>query len=75
VIYDGTIVPLYAKLAVNGDTYFTHKSNYGFNVQIRNLPSNLCIVDYSHGVMGSARDTWAFEHTVAAKHPNWFFQG
>lgn len=22
---------------------------------------------------GSAHDAWAFEHTAAAKHPNWFF--
>src|SRR5207245_3652830 len=24
---------------------------------------------------GSARDAWAFEHTAAAKYPDWFFQG
>ncbi|KAJ8582016.1 hypothetical protein M405DRAFT_687472, partial [Rhizopogon salebrosus TDB-379] len=41
VMYDGTIVVLYAKPALNGDAYFTRKSNYGLNVQIGNLPSNL----------------------------------
>ncbi|KIK73190.1 hypothetical protein PAXRUDRAFT_179032, partial [Paxillus rubicundulus Ve08.2h10] len=40
-----------------------------------NLPSNLRIVDYLHGMMGSAHDAWAFEHTAAAKYPDWFFQG
>jgi len=24
---------------------------------------------------GSAHDAWAFEHTAAAKYPDWFFQG
>jgi hypothetical protein len=34
VMYDGTIVPLYAKPAVNGEAYFTRKSNYGLNAQV-----------------------------------------
>ncbi|KIK74406.1 hypothetical protein PAXRUDRAFT_175784, partial [Paxillus rubicundulus Ve08.2h10] len=38
-------------------------------------PSNLQIVDYSHGMTGSAHDAWAFEHTAAAKYSDWFFQG
>ncbi|KAF9234514.1 hypothetical protein BU15DRAFT_89949 [Melanogaster broomeanus] len=41
VMYDGTIVVLYAKPGLNGDAYFTRKSNYGLNLQIGNLPSNL----------------------------------
>ncbi|KIM50184.1 hypothetical protein SCLCIDRAFT_71207, partial [Scleroderma citrinum Foug A] len=73
VMYDGTIVVLYAKPGLNGDAYFTRKSNYGLNLQIGNLPSNLCIVDYSHGLTGSAHDAWAFESTGAAKYPDWFF--
>jgi len=32
-------------------------------------------VDYSHGMTGSAHDALAFEHTAAAKFPNWFFEG
>jgi hypothetical protein len=32
-------------------------------------------VDYSHGFTGSAHDAVAFEHTAAAQHPNWFFEG
>ncbi|KIK77626.1 hypothetical protein PAXRUDRAFT_166238, partial [Paxillus rubicundulus Ve08.2h10] len=70
-----SLVPLYAKLTVNGEAYFTCKSNYDLHVQIGNLPSNLCIVDYSHSMMGSAHDAWVFEHTAAAKYPDWFFQG
>jgi DDE superfamily endonuclease len=36
---------------------------------------NLQIVDYSHGMTASAHDAAAFEHTTAAKYPNWFFEG
>ncbi|KIM50092.1 hypothetical protein SCLCIDRAFT_1187614, partial [Scleroderma citrinum Foug A] len=75
VMYDGTIVPLYAKPAVNGEAYFTCKSNYGLNLQVGNLPSNLQIVNYLRGLTGSAHDAWAFEHTAAAKYPDWFFSG
>ncbi|KAF8800518.1 hypothetical protein BYT27DRAFT_7227445 [Phlegmacium glaucopus] len=57
VMYDGTIVVLYKKPGLN----------------IGNVPSNLCIADYSHGMTGSAHDAAAFEHTTAAKYPNWFF--
>ena len=39
------------------------------------MPSTLRIVDYSYGLTGSAHDATAFEHTGAAKHPDWFFQG
>jgi hypothetical protein len=35
----------------------------------------LRIVDYSHGLTGSAHDATAFEHTTAGKHPDWFFAG
>ena len=34
VMYDGTIVVLYAKPGLNGDAYFTRKSNYGLNLQV-----------------------------------------
>lgn len=34
VMYDGTIVVLYAKPSWNGDTYYTRKSNHGLNVQV-----------------------------------------
>jgi hypothetical protein len=42
-------------------------------MKIGNVPSNLCIVDYFLGMTGSAYDTAAFDHTGAAKHPEWFF--
>ncbi|KAJ3505380.1 hypothetical protein NLJ89_g7453 [Agrocybe chaxingu] len=75
VMYDGTIVVLYKKPGLNGDAYYTRKGNYGLNAQIGNTPSNLRIVDYSHGMTGSAHDAAAFEHTTAAKYPDWFFDG
>jgi hypothetical protein len=34
VMYDGTIVVLYAKPGLNGDAYFTRKANYGLNLQV-----------------------------------------
>ncbi|KAG2746066.1 hypothetical protein P692DRAFT_20876829 [Suillus brevipes Sb2] len=74
-MYDGTIVVLYTKPGLNRDAYFTQKSNYGLNLQIGNLPSNLRIVDYAHGLTGLAHDASAFEHTAAAKHTDWFFKG
>ena len=43
--------------------------------QIGNVPSNLRIVDYSHGFTGSAHDSAAFQHTAAARFPDWFFTG
>ena len=43
--------------------------------QIGNVPSNLRIVDYSHGFTGSTHDAAAFEHTCAAKYPDFLFQG
>ena len=44
-------------------------------LQIGNLPSNLRIVDYAHGLTGSAHDASAFEHTAAVKYADWFFEG
>jgi hypothetical protein len=35
VMYDGTIVVLYKKPALNGDAYYTRKGNYGLNAQVR----------------------------------------
>jgi hypothetical protein len=34
VMYDGTIVVLYAHPGMDGDAYYTHKSNYGLNLQV-----------------------------------------
>ena len=39
------------------------------------MPSTLRIVDYSYGLTGSAHDATAFEHTAAAKHSDWIFEG
>ena len=44
-------------------------------MKIRNVPSNLCIVNYSLGMTGFAHDAAAFAHTGATKHPKWFFDG
>ncbi|KAG6817989.1 hypothetical protein H0H93_006887 [Arthromyces matolae] len=75
IMYDGTIVVLYRRPGLNGDAYFTRKHNYGLNVQIGNTPSNLRIVDYSHGHTGSCHDARAFEGTAAYKYPDWLFEG
>jgi hypothetical protein len=34
LMYDGTIVVLYAKPGLNGDAYYTRKANYGLNAQV-----------------------------------------
>ena len=34
LMYDGTIVVLYAKPGMNGQGYYTRKANYGLNVQV-----------------------------------------
>ena len=44
-------------------------------IQIGNVPSNLRIVDFSHGYTGSCHDARAFEGTAAYKYPNWLFGG
>jgi len=33
-MYDGTIIVLYARPGLNGDAYYTRKSNYGLNLQV-----------------------------------------
>jgi len=92
-MYDGTIVVLYQHPGLNGDAYYTHKANYGLNVQVNfcyklqvfppililyqqigNVPSNLRIIDFSHGHTGSCHDACAFEFTAAHKFPDWFFE-
>ncbi|KAG5649380.1 hypothetical protein H0H81_004194 [Sphagnurus paluster] len=61
---------------MNGDTYFTRKGNYGFNLQlVGNVPSNLWIADYCLGMTGATHDAEAFKHTAAGKFPDWFFKG
>lgn len=34
IMYDGTIVVLYARPGLNGDAYYTRKGNYGLNAQV-----------------------------------------
>ena len=48
---------------------------YFFYKQIGNAPSNLRVVDFSHGHTGSCHDACAFEGTAAYKHANWLFEG
>ena len=43
--------------------------------QVGNVPSNLGIIDYSHGFTGFAHDSTAFQHTAAAHFPDWLFHG
>ncbi|KAJ8516129.1 hypothetical protein ONZ45_g6524 [Pleurotus djamor] len=75
LMYDGTIVVLYAEPGLDGSAYYTRKGNYGLNVQIGNAPTNLRIIDVSYGMTGSAHDSAAFAHTAAAKYPDWLFDG
>ncbi|KZT39961.1 hypothetical protein SISSUDRAFT_1002838, partial [Sistotremastrum suecicum HHB10207 ss-3] len=70
---DGTIVVLAYKPSLNGSAYFTRKMNYGLNVQVINLFSNLRIVDYVTGFTGSAHDSSVFEHAGVVKYADWFF--
>ena len=37
VMYDGTIVVLYARPGQNGDAYYTRKGNYGLNLQVSTI--------------------------------------
>lgn len=46
-----------------------------FHEQIGNAPSNLRVVDFSHGHTGSCHDAHAFEGTAAYKHADWLFEG
>lgn len=36
LMYDGTIVVIFARPGKDGDTYYTRKSTYGFNLQVSN---------------------------------------
>ncbi|KAF9009810.1 hypothetical protein BDZ89DRAFT_964627 [Hymenopellis radicata] len=48
VMYDGTIVVLYCRPDLDGDAYYTRKSNYGLNVQVSFSSTLLLICIYSH---------------------------
>ncbi|KZP09658.1 hypothetical protein FIBSPDRAFT_914037 [Athelia psychrophila] len=61
------------QLGFAGSTWRDGWIMYDRTIVIGNVPSNLRIVDYSHGMTGSAHDARAFEHTAAALHPNWLF--
>ncbi|EIN03293.1 hypothetical protein PUNSTDRAFT_36760, partial [Punctularia strigosozonata HHB-11173 SS5] len=41
VMYDGTIIVLFEKPGLDGEAYYTRKGNYGLNLQVGNVPSNL----------------------------------
>ncbi|KAJ8092390.1 hypothetical protein PM082_023845 [Marasmius tenuissimus] len=58
LMIDGTLVPLYARPAHFGNTWFDCKSNYSMNVKLVSTP-DLQIVDYSIGLPGSQHDSTA----------------
>jgi hypothetical protein len=60
LMYDGTIVVLFHKPGLNGDAYYTRKSNYGLNVQVSVQSSGLSF--YS---MKLASD---WEYTLKSSH-------
>ncbi|EJF59388.1 hypothetical protein DICSQDRAFT_65172 [Dichomitus squalens LYAD-421 SS1] len=39
VMYDGTIIVLYARPGLDGDAYYTRKCNYGLNLQVSSIMS------------------------------------
>jgi hypothetical protein len=88
LMYDGTTVVLPREPHFFGDAYYSHNAEYGFSLQVWHAPSlvpslthpqvgctpsNLRIVDYSHGHTASAHDALAFEHTAAFQNPQWLF--
>ncbi|EIM79004.1 uncharacterized protein STEHIDRAFT_151067 [Stereum hirsutum FP-91666 SS1] len=75
IMYDGTIIVLYARPGLDGASYYTRKCNYGLNCQIGNCPSNLRIGDYSCGNTGATHDSTAFDETCAGADPDWLFSG
>ena len=40
VMYDGTIVVLYAKPSLHCDAYYTRKASYGLNIQVSTTSTN-----------------------------------
>ncbi|THU76989.1 hypothetical protein K435DRAFT_878449 [Dendrothele bispora CBS 962.96] len=62
LMVDGTLVPLYARPAFFGNTWFDRKSNYSMNVQLVTTP-DLRIVDFAVGLPGSQHDASAWEET------------
>ncbi|KAG2738854.1 hypothetical protein P692DRAFT_201903961 [Suillus brevipes Sb2] len=69
LMVDGTLVPLYARPAFYGNTWYDRKSNYSLNVQIVSTP-DLRIIDYSVGLPGSQHDATAFSETRVCKEHN-----
>ena len=51
VMYDGTIVVLHERPGFNGDAYFTRKSTYGLNVQVR-----MIYYHWGYMLMGATTD-------------------
>ncbi|THU87913.1 hypothetical protein K435DRAFT_680825 [Dendrothele bispora CBS 962.96] len=66
LMVDGTLVPLYARPAFFGNTWFDRKSNYSMNVQLVTTP-DLRIVDFATGLPGSQHDAAAREETCTFK--------
>ena len=79
LMYDETIVVLYQQPGLNRDAYYTWMISMAryisldtilsflalfFYEQIGHVPSNLCVVDFSHGHTGSCHGTHAFEGTA-----------
>lgn len=48
IMYNRTIVILYAKPGLNGDAYYTCKANYGLNVQVCNLSTRSAVDTLCH---------------------------
>ncbi|KAL7283097.1 hypothetical protein ACG7TL_002522 [Trametes sanguinea] len=64
---DGTLVPLFQRPGIFGNTWFDRKANYSMNVQIVSTP-DCTIIDYSVGLPGSAHDASAWKETNLAQN-------
>ncbi|ESK80867.1 hypothetical protein Moror_9164 [Moniliophthora roreri MCA 2997] len=62
LMVDGTLIPLYARPGLYGNTYFDRKANYSLNVQLVNTP-DLRIIDFAVGLPGSQHDATAWQET------------
>ncbi|KAJ8090774.1 hypothetical protein PM082_024955 [Marasmius tenuissimus] len=75
LMVNGTLVPLYARPAHFGNSWYDRKSNYSMNVQLVSTP-DLRIVDYSIGLPGSQHDSTAWSMTDIAQNPRkWLADG
>ncbi|KIL53859.1 hypothetical protein M378DRAFT_93471, partial [Amanita muscaria Koide BX008] len=71
IMYDGTIVVLYARPAMDGDAYYTRKCNYGLNLQVGHFVSmNCACIDLRMNILGR-KCTFQFTHCGLLTWSDW----